>query len=112
MATATYLGGGASIDYTPGSAVSAGDVVVQGSLIGVATRAIAANVLGALAVSGLFTMPCAAGGTSPLTVGTKVYWDADNLIVTATAGELKGFGYVTRTAGATDTTVEVLKVNF
>ena len=44
MATATFRHEGASIDYTPGSAISAGDVIVQGELVGVAKLDIAANV--------------------------------------------------------------------
>ena len=51
---ATFVHDGASIDYTPGSAVAAGDVIVQGELIGVARTPIAANALGSLAVDGVF----------------------------------------------------------
>ena len=35
MATASFIHDGRSIDYTPGSDVSAGDVVVQGELVGI-----------------------------------------------------------------------------
>ncbi len=56
MAIATFVHDGNAIDYTPGAAVAAGAVVVQGELIGVAKTAIAANVLGALAVSGVLGM--------------------------------------------------------
>ena len=52
MATAKFIQTGDSIDYTPGSAVTAGDVVVQEELVGVAKLDIVANVLGALAVVG------------------------------------------------------------
>jgi len=43
MATAVFVQEGDVIDYTPSSAVAAGDVVVQGDLIGVAKQPIAAN---------------------------------------------------------------------
>jgi len=46
MATATFIHDGNAIDYTPGSDVSAGDVVVQGELVGVTKRDIPANTLG------------------------------------------------------------------
>jgi predicted RecA/RadA family phage recombinase len=36
MATAQFIHDGEQIDYTPGSAVAAGAVVVQGELIGIA----------------------------------------------------------------------------
>ena len=45
---------GNSIDYTPSTAVSAGDVVVQGTLVAIARADIAANALGALATAGVF----------------------------------------------------------
>jgi len=67
---------GDTIDYTPGSIVSAGDVVVQGELIGVAGLNIPANTLGALNVSGVFDFPKATGGGTAITAGAKVYWDA------------------------------------
>lgn len=73
MAQATFVQEGGSIDYTPGSAVAAGDVVVQGDLVGVAKRPIAANELGALAVEGVFDF--AKGGGVAYTVGTILYWD-------------------------------------
>jgi hypothetical protein len=40
---AVFLQDGNSIDYTPASDVQPGDVVVLGSLIGIATRPIPAN---------------------------------------------------------------------
>ena len=75
MATATFIHDGNSIDYTPGSAVSAGDVVVQGELVGVAKLPIAANALGALAVTGVFDLPKATGGGTAIAAGANVYWD-------------------------------------
>ena len=59
---AEFVHEGNAIDYTPGADVSAGDVVVQGDLVGVAKRDISANTLGALAVAGVFDFPKAAGG--------------------------------------------------
>ena len=59
---AVFVHDGSSIDYTPGAAVAAGDVVVQGDLVGVAKLDIPANVLGALAVTGVFDFPKATGG--------------------------------------------------
>jgi len=75
MATAQFIHDGKAIDYTPGSAVSAGDVVVQGELVGVAKLDIAASALGALAVAGVFDFPKATGASTAITAGAKVYWD-------------------------------------
>ena len=59
------------IDHTPSGNVAAGDVVVVGGLVGVATEPIAANTLGALAVEGQFELDLASGKT--FTAGAAVY---------------------------------------
>ena len=61
MATAQFVHDGKSIDYTPSADVTAGDVVVQEDLVGVAKFDIASGVLGALAVEGVFDFPKATG---------------------------------------------------
>ena len=76
MATATFVHHGDSIDYTPGSDLSAGDVIVQNDLVGVAKRAIPANTSGALDVAGVFDFPKATGGGTAIDAGLDVYWDA------------------------------------
>lgn len=70
---ATPYAEGKSVDYTPGSAVTGGDVVNLGGLIGIATSDIAANALGSLAVSGLFKVPKT---TAAWTVSTAVHWNS------------------------------------
>ena len=72
MATARFVHDGEAIDYTPSSAVSAGDVVVQNDLVGVAKLDIAANTLGALAVKGVFDFPKATGAGSAIAAGDDV----------------------------------------
>jgi CHAT domain-containing protein len=54
MAQAVFIHEGCSIDYTPAADVAAGDVVVQGDLVGVTKQPIPANQLGALVVEGVF----------------------------------------------------------
>ncbi|MGA1045940.1 MAG: capsid cement protein, partial [Phycisphaerales bacterium] len=51
---ATLIHDGFTIDHTPTSAVAAGGVVVVGSIVGVAPRAISANALGAIQIEGVF----------------------------------------------------------
>ena len=106
-ATAVYLSPGATVDYTPSSAVTAGDVIVQGDLVGVATQAIAASVLGALAVAGRFLFPKGVTSTDALTAGSKVYWNASSEVVTTTVGSNKYVGKVVTAAAAATATVEV-----
>jgi len=102
-----YVQTGASIDYTPGSDVSAGDVVVQGDLVGVATHDIDANAKGSLAVEGVFDFPKDTGSASAISAGTKLYWDANNEVATDTAGSNKYLGKAVADAAASDETVRV-----
>jgi predicted RecA/RadA family phage recombinase len=111
---ATYVSPGNQMQYKPTSPVAAGDVVVLGSVVGVATAAIAANVLGDLTIEGVFNFPKAVTSTSALGPGVKVYWDPVNQVVTSTAGQLKVAGYTVPKAGSptvaaavADTTVGV-----
>ncbi len=101
-------GGSIYIDYTPGSAVSAGDVVVQGDLVGFADSDIAANRLGALGVDGIRRFPKASGSSSAIAAGTKVYWNTVSSVAQATAGGYKYLGKTVLAAGDDDTTVDVL----
>lgn len=103
-----------AIDYTPSSAVAAGQVVVQGSMIGVAKTPIAANVLGALAVRGIFDVVKA---NEQITLGAALYWDADGNPYNGTAGsgcatttatDNTFIGFAQVAAGATDEVVRVL----
>ena len=97
------------MEYTPGSAVAVGDVVVLGDgLIGVATQAIAANAKGALAVEGTFDFPKTSGSAGEaITIGKKLYWNASSEVATATAGSNKQLGYAEQAAAASATTVLV-----
>ena len=105
--TATFVEEGNAIDYTPGADVAAGDVVVQGDLVGVAKSPIAANTPGSLAVVGVFDFPKATGTGSGIAAGTKAYWDATNKVATATVGSNKFLGKTTKAAADADTTVSV-----
>lgn len=71
-----------TIDYTPSSAVTAGDVVILGDIVGVASGDIAANVLGSLDVEGVFDLPKT---SAVFAVGDPVYWSATGTPVTGTA---------------------------
>ena len=107
MATAQFVHDGRSIDYTPASAVTAGDVVVQGDLVGIAKLDIAASALGALAVTGVFDVPKTAGQGTAIAAGKKVYWDATNKVATETAQGNTYLGKTVAAAADADTTVRV-----
>jgi len=105
--SATKKSEGLRIDYTPSIAVASGDVVVIGDIVAVATEPIAANVLGAVDVEGVFTFPKATTSASAITAGAKLYWNASGEVVTTTAGTNKTAGYAVAAAGATAATVDV-----
>ena len=109
MATARFIHDGNSIDYTPGSDVSAGNVVVQGDLVGVAKLDIAASALGTLAVAGVFDFPKTAGSGEAIAAGAKVYWDvADQVAKTDDeSGANKLIGKTVAASGDNDTVVAV-----
>lgn len=103
-----------TFDYTPsGADVTAGDVVVQGDLIGVAPSDITDGDLGSLQAvgpGGVWIFPKSSGTGTALTVGTVVYWDDSNDVVTSTAGSNKVLGKVAVAAGTSDTSVKVMGV--
>lgn len=105
MATASVYSSDCSIDYTPSAAVGVGEIVVLNDLFCVATRPIAANVKGALAVDGVFTCPKASGAIGQ---GAIVYWDATAGNLTTTATGNKRAGKAAEAAGSSDATVKVL----
>lgn len=102
---ARYSQDGKSVDYRPADAVSAGDVVVQETLVGVARLDIPADTLGSLAVVGIFEVEKAADAVA---AGTPVYWDATNKVVTTTATGNVYFGKTVYAAEASDATAYVL----
>jgi predicted RecA/RadA family phage recombinase len=107
MPQATFVQDGASLDYTPGADVAAGDVVVQGDLVGVAKLDIKTGRLGALAVNGVFDFAKATGVGTAIAMGAIVYWnDAANQATTTAAGNKK-IGTVVRAAADADATVRV-----
>jgi len=105
MPQATFVQDGWSIDYTPGADVAAGDVVVQGDLVGVAKLDILSGKLGALAVEGVYDFAKNTGVA--YSVGAILYWDDTNNVVTATASGNKQLGKVVRAAASADTTVRL-----
>ncbi len=102
---ASYFQHGHTLDYTPSSAVAAGDVVVLNDLVTVADKPIPANTLGAVAVEGVYTLPKASGAIGQ---GAIVYWDGTNSNVTTTATGNKRAGKAAYAAASGDTTVRVL----
>lgn len=108
---AVHVYDGLMIDYTPDSAVDAGDVVVIGNRVLIANLDIAASELGALAAAGVFEVVKVSGAISD---GAELFWDADGDPYGGTAGSgalstdpsVGPFaGHAIGAAGSTDATV-------
>jgi predicted RecA/RadA family phage recombinase len=110
---ATYIESGGTVAYTPTDGdVSAGTVVVQNDLVGVANGAITSNTVGSLEVGGVYDVQKAAGS---ITAGAPVYWDADGTNLTITTGvactTVAGntfMGFALKAAASTSQTVRVV----
>lgn len=93
MAT-TYVQPGKTITWTnAGSAVSAGDVVVIGKILGVALVDIANGASGSVAISGVFTCPKVSGAV--IAQGENLTWDVsagafDDNAATPATGDVTG----------------------
>lgn len=108
MAVKLLSGTQHKVDHTPGSALTAGDVVELGSYAFTVSVDIAAGELGSInAPSGTATYvaPKATGVGTALSVGDVVYWDGTNAGTTNTDPVL---GIVVAAAADGDATVNVL----
>ena len=106
---ATYIQCGDSIDFTPFTDVSVGSVVVQGDLIGIARTELKADVLGSLAVEGIFDIAKDGELAVVFAVGDLAYWDDTKKLAVTTdnAGANKLLGKVVAAAANTDVVVRV-----
>lgn len=113
---AKFVSLGNTVDHTPSGAVAAGDVVVVGSIVGIAQRPIDAGALGALTIAGVFDV--AKKQEAFATPGAQVFWDADGDAygntttgtgaATATGTGNTFMGYILEAAAELDTTVRVV----
>jgi predicted RecA/RadA family phage recombinase len=105
MAT-NYIQEGKALNYTPsGSSLSSGDLVVIGTIAGIAKTDIADGDTGAVHISGVFSLPKATGA---VTQGAKLYWDASESEVTTTATDNTLIGIAAAAALSGDASIPVL----
>lgn len=74
MAEATFVHDGDAVDYTPAADTAEGEVVIQGTLMGVTKTPITAGRVGALAVRGVFDV--VKDSATEFVTGQTVFWDA------------------------------------
>ena len=91
--SATYVQAGKVLDYKNSgeTAINFEDVVVMGSMVGIAQSNIPAGGNGAVSVSGVYEID--AENTAAFVMGDKLYYDATNKKVTKTATNNTFLGY-------------------
>lgn len=104
--TARYVQKGEALDYRPSENVNAGDIIVQGGLIGIARLDIKAGELGALALTGVFEINKASG--IQFAVGDAVYWSAADMVVTSSSTGTTYIGRAVTVAAASADSVCIL----
>lgn len=110
MAFKFHKGRSQVIDYTPTGAVTGGDAVVVGDNVFFAKSDIAANVLGALDIGGVWTGPKATTAGTGWLKGAKLYYDGATGLLTKTAGALKCVGIAVADAADADATADVFSI--
>lgn len=102
-----FVQDGETLEYTnTGSAISAGSVVIVGTIVGVAAADIAATTgVGTVVIAGVFNLPKNVG--TAITQGALVYWDATPGEVTTTSSGNTLMGTAHLAAGSSDTTCDV-----
>lgn len=106
-----YIQPGDVMPVTLGSAVTSGDVVVTGSLLGVALGSLdAEGGTVEVALCGVFELPKASGASTDFAQGAPLYWDDTNNVVAKTdnSGANKLLGYAFVAAGTSATKAQVL----
>lgn len=103
--TRKFIQPGEVIDYTAGTAVLSGAVVLVGKRLGVALADIAAGDTGPVQVSGVFEVDKLS--TDVVTQGALLYWDSAASKMTVTVGSNTLAGYAWKAAGNGVTTVQI-----
>ena len=101
---ARYLYEGKSIDLFPSSDIPAGNVIVQGNLVGITKVDLKAGCLGAIAVVGVYDV---VKGAIAVPVGSKIYWDDTAKHAVLVASGNAPLGVAVADAAVDDITVRV-----
>lgn len=115
MSKAVYIQKGESLDYknSTEAAIAAGDIVMLGSVMGVASCDIPVGAVGSMHVEGVYKLPKTS--ENAITMGTVVYYDGTGITEAANDGESEptaytAVGYAAADAATGDTEIAV-KIN-
>lgn len=103
---AKFVQDGKAINIAAGSdGIAAGDVVINGELVGVAKTDIPANTVGAIATEGVYEI--VKGTAATFNVGDAAYWNATSGCVQGSASGLAKIGTAVEAAVSGAETVKV-----
>lgn len=101
-----FIEKGEVLNYTAsGNDIISGQLVIIGSIAGVAKTDIAIGSMGAVHITGVYSLPKAA---DTITQGTKVYWSSVNYNVTTTKTDNHLIGIAANNATSSDGFIHVI----
>ena len=104
-----FVNAGETLEITAGGAISAGDIVVQGDVLGVAFEDIANTEKGNLAISGVYRLP--KNTSTAIANGEYVDYDlsADEVTtgITPASGDVVDFGIAMEVGETSDPRINV-----
>ena len=104
----SYVNGGATIEHTAAADLAAGDFVLVGTLIGMASRAFATGASGTLLIAGRVRADKLTGASTGGAAGAIAYWNAAGSKFTAASSGNTVAGKFALACGDNDTTCEIL----
>lgn len=102
-----YIAEGKRLEFEATSAITAGDVVTFGTVVGVCTRDFAVGELATAAIEGIFRFPCQSG--DEFVQGDACEWQGTRIEERDTGTSV---GCVTKDSGTGETEVEVLLIPY
>lgn len=100
-----YVQNGDVLAVTAGGTVNSGDVVLAGSVVGVAINGGVSGDVISVSVKGVYNLT--KNTTDVVARGAKLYWDAGNSRLTVTPSTHEFAGYAWAPAGNGDTKVDI-----
>ena len=98
---------GLTQDVTVGANVTSGQLVLAGSLFGIAQHDAQSGAKCTLQLGGVWTLPKTNAASNAFTVGAKVYWDNTNGKATASSTSNTLIGVAAAAAANTDAAANV-----
>lgn len=99
-----FIRNGKTMPFTATAALAVGDVVVVGSIVGVAQNAAAIGEVVELALEGVYEVPKV--GATVIAQGAILYWDESESEATTTATDNVAMGFAFAGGASADTTIQ------